>query len=96
MSISFSCALGPTPERVGFNYREAGIKFSPRINVVSRPMGSDIQPSHPDAFTLLFPRVTSDVENEYKRLLFSGVKGDWDGKRDAAFRCDQSRLLRDR
>jgi hypothetical protein len=83
--LTISCAAGPTPERVGFSYPEYGIKFNPRRHVVSRAMGAEIAAAHPEAFTLLFPRITSQVENEYKRLLFSAVKGDWDGSRTPLF-----------
>jgi hypothetical protein len=79
-AISLSCALGPTPERVGFSYPEYGIEFSPRRHVVSRAMGAEIAPLYPENYTLLFPRVTSNVENEYKRLLFTAIKGEWTGK----------------
>lgn len=72
-----SCAAGPTPERVGFNYPEFGIKFSPRRYVVCRAMGTEIKPLNPDAFNLLFPRITAQVENEFRRLLFSAVAGEW-------------------
>ena len=78
--ISLSCAAGPTPERVGFSYPEYGIKFSPRRHVVSRAMGAEIKPVYPENFTLLFPRITSTVESDYKRLLFSAIKGEWTGK----------------
>lgn len=71
-----SCAAGPTPERVGFDYPEAGIRFSPRRHVVSRVMGAEVTPLHPEAFKLLFQRVTSSVESPYKRLLFTGIVGE--------------------
>jgi hypothetical protein len=83
--VSMSCAAGPTPERVGFSYPEYGIQFNPKRHVVSRAMGAEIEPLHPDSFTLLFPRVTSNVEDENHRLLFSAVKGEWSGKDSPLF-----------
>ena len=77
--IEVSCALGPTPECVGFSYPEAGIRFSPRRHVVSRAKGTEISVAHPEAFTLLFPRIVADVEGQYRRILFSGVAGEWKG-----------------
>jgi hypothetical protein len=76
--LAAACAFGPTPERVGFNYPDAGIRFSPLRGVACRAMSADAAPLHPDSYVLLFPRMTGTIEEGGRRLLFSGVKGDVD------------------
>lgn len=70
-----SCAMGPTPETVGFNYPEAGLRFRPRRNVVSHIVSGEITPEFPDRHTLIFPRTTSEIESRHRRILITGVEG---------------------
>lgn len=72
-----SCAFGPTPERVGFNYPEAGIRFRPRRGIASRAFAVDASSISPESYTLLFPRVRSNVLATRERLLFTAIEGEW-------------------
>ncbi len=76
-----SCAAGPTPERVGFNYPEAGIRFRPRRGVASRPIAADAAPVAPDLYNLLFPRTTCLIEGGPRRILVTGITGEWSDNR---------------
>jgi len=78
MILLGGCAVGPTPERIGFDYPEAGIKFSPRRHVVSSPLGETVPHDVDLPYTLIFPRTSSKVENPDNRLLFTGISGEWD------------------
>ncbi|MFH1677141.1 MAG: hypothetical protein ABIC40_08965 [bacterium] len=78
MFASLACPAGPTPERVGFNYPEAGIRFSPRRHVVSDTVRGTEAISGPSEIKLLFPRTTSLIEGRGKRLLTTGIVGSWD------------------
>lgn len=76
-AFSISCAIGPTPERSGFNYPQAGIRFRPRVHVTSDTTRSSIATSPSDRYQLLFPRTTSHIESPYVRLLTTGIAGQW-------------------
>jgi hypothetical protein len=71
------CAAGPTPERVGFNYPQAGVRFSPRVHVVSDTVRGDVAEIEGSEFTLLFPLTKSEIEGPNKRLLTTGIVGEW-------------------
>ena len=76
-----SCAFGPTPERVGFNYPEAGIRFSPRRGIASRAFAVDASSIDPESYKLLFPRMRSNILETRERLLFTGIEGEWNESR---------------
>jgi len=76
--FSISCAIGPTPERSGFDYPQAGIRFRPRVHVTSDTTRSNIATNPDDRYQLLFPRTTSHIESPYVRILTTGIVGQWD------------------
>ncbi len=78
--VLVSCAAGPTPERVGFDYPQAGLKFSPRRHVVSTTVRGTIASEQNPPYTLLFPRTTSEIESPNVRLLTTGIVGEWEPK----------------
>ena len=78
MFASLACPIGPTPERVGFDYPEAGIKFNPRRHVVSDTVRGAEATTGATDLKLLFPRTTSLIEGRGKRLLTTGIVGSWD------------------
>jgi len=77
-SLLVSCAAGPTPERIGFNYPEGGVRFSPRRHVVSDTLRGTVASSENAPYVLLFPRTKSDIERPQVRLLTTGIVGEWD------------------
>lgn len=76
--LSLSCAIGPTPERSGFNYPRAGLRFRPRVHVTSDTVRGSVAITGNEQYELLFPRTTSHIENPYVRLLTTGIVGRWD------------------
>jgi hypothetical protein len=73
-----SCAIGPTPERSGFNYPQAGLRFSPRVHVTSDTVRGTVATTGDTRYVLLFPRTTSHIESPNVRLLTTGIAGEWD------------------
>jgi hypothetical protein len=84
-AVLASCAIGPTPERSGFDYPQAGLKFSPRRHVTSDTLRGAVAASPQSPYTLLFPRTTSSIENPYRRLYTTGIVGEWDDNRRPLF-----------
>jgi hypothetical protein len=72
-----SCAIGPTPERSGFNYPQAGLRFRPRVHVTSDTVRGNVATTSNSRYQLLFPRTTSHIESPYVRLLTTGIVGQW-------------------
>ncbi len=75
--FSLACAVGPTPERVGFNYPEAGIRFSPRRHVVSDTVRGNIASTENPPYSLVCPRASSQIENPNTRLLMTCIRGNY-------------------
>lgn len=78
IALLTSCAFGPTPERTGFNYPQAGIKFSPRRHVTSDTVRAEVAIVEDAPYRLLFPRTKSYIETPHRRLLTTGIEGEWD------------------
>jgi len=80
-SLLIGCALGPTPERVGFDYPQAGLKFSPRRHVISNTLRGTVALNENAPYELLFERTRSQIEGPNVRLLTTGIVGIWDEQR---------------
>ena len=73
--ILVSCAIGPTPERTGFDYPKVGLKFKPRRHVTSDTVRGQIASVENPPYELVFQRTTCEIESPDVRLLISGIKG---------------------
>ena len=73
--ILVSCAIGPTPERTGFDYPDVGLKFKPRVHVTSDTVRGQIASVENPPYELVFQRTTCEIESPDVRLLISGIKG---------------------
>jgi len=73
--LSVSCAVGPTPERIGFDYPEAGLKFNPRRHVTSETVRGQVATVANPQYEIIFLRTRCEIENPDTRLLVSGIKG---------------------
>ena len=80
-ALLIGCAMGPTPERIGFDYPQAGLKFRPRRDVVSNTLRGTIATNVNASYELLFERTKSQIEGPNVRLLTTGIAGIWDEQR---------------
>jgi len=83
--ILISCAVGPTPERIGFDYPEAGLKFRPRRHVVSDTVRGQVASVDNPQYVVLFKRTRCDIESPDVRLLISGIEGQLTENRQPLF-----------